>query len=418
MPVMERDDAQFSRRGFLRVLGTGATVLAWPGIRGVGAAAAAASISTWDTKGWNSPGPVARYPQKAPLILLTDRPPQLETPIRYFATQLTPAEAFFVRWGHVGIIPTSVDLATWRVRIGGHVQRPLELSLSDLKTGFAQVSFQAVNQCSGNSRRFFDPPVPGGQWGNGAMGNAEWTGVRLRDLLQAAGVKAGAVQVTLQGLDRPVLPQTPQFVKALEIDRALLPDVLVAHTMNGGPLPMLNGFPVRLVVPGWYATYWVKALTTVTVVTERFEGFWMATAYRIPDTPFASVPPGTAPARTVPINRLNIRSFIIQPTPGSRLPRGRLVTLRGFAFDGGFGIQQVLVSTDGGLTWREAALQKDFGRYAFRQWLLEWTPPAPGQYRLMVQAVNTIGEGQSLTPRWNPAGYMWNRVEHADMTVV
>lgn len=412
-----RSMARIPRRAFLQALAAGAGAAA-VGPFWLWSARDAWAAGSWDTSGWNSPGPLVRYPQKTALILLTDRPPQLETPIQYFASQLTPAEAFFVRWGHVGIIPTSFDLATWRLRIQGHVDRPLALSLDDLRTGFPQVSFQAVNQCSGNSRRFFDPPVPGGEWGNGAMGNAEWTGVRLRDLLQAAGVKTGAVQVTVQGLDRPVLPQTPQFIKALDIDHALSPEVLVAHSMNGRPLPVLNGFPARLVVPGWYGTYWVKALSEITVVTERFEGFWMAKAYRIPDTPFASVPPGTVPARTVPINRLDVRSFIIRPSPGSRLPRGRPITLQGIAFDGGFGIQQVLVSTDGGATWREATLGRDYGRYAFRQWTAEWVPGGPGRYRLMVQAINTIGEGQSLTPRWNPAGYMWNRIEHVDVEVV
>ena len=154
-----------------------------------------------------------------------------------------------------------MDLRTWRLRVGGHVERPLELSMEDLRRMEA-VSVVAVNQCSGNSRSLFAPRVPGGQWMNGAMGNARWTGVRLGDLLRRAGLRAGAVQVVFDGLDEGPLPSVPDFVKALDVDHARQPEVLVAYEMNGAPLPMLNGFPVRLVVPGWYATYWVKALTT------------------------------------------------------------------------------------------------------------------------------------------------------------
>ncbi len=224
-----------------------------------------------------------RFPQKVALRALNDRAPCLETPWPYFRHDLTPNEAFYVRW-HLEGIPTHVELRTWRLRVDGHVERPLELSMEDLRRMEA-VSLVAVNQCSGNSRSLFEPRVPGGQWVNGAMGNARWTGVRLRDLLQRAGLRAGTVQVSFQGLDKAPLPSVPDFVKALEVDHARQPEVLVAYEMNGAPLPMLNGFPVRLVVPGWYATYWVKALTNITVLDHPFTGFWMVAAYHIPATP-------------------------------------------------------------------------------------------------------------------------------------
>src|SRR5262249_22450182 len=321
--------------------------------------------------------PLVRYPEKTDLILLTSRPPQLETPMKYFDRAITPNEAFFVRY-HVFPIPVEVDLATWRLRITGRVERPLELSLDDLKTKFPRAAVTAVNQCSGNSRGRFSPRVLGGQWGDGAMGNAEWVGARLRDVLSMAGIRQGAMQVTFDGLDKPAFPSLPGFVKSLEVSRILEdPDVIVAYQMNGQPLPMLNGFPARLVVPGWYATYWVKNLSEIEVIDHAFEKFWMKPGYRVPDTPCGCVEPGTAPARTLPINRMTVRSCIAVPGSGARVAAGP-VTVRGIAFDGGYGIAEVQLSTDGGATWQRAQLGPDLGRYSFREWSAAWTPPAPG----------------------------------------
>src|SRR2546425_2126440 len=204
------------------------------------------------------------FPEKTDLILRTDRPPQLETPLHYFLQDLTPNEAFYVRW-HLEGIPASIDPGAFRLQIGDHVEKPASLSMNDLRTRFEPFSVIAVNQYSGNFRSFFEPWVPGGQWRNGAMGNARWTGVRLRDLLDRSGVKAGAVVVSFDGLDRAPLAATPRFAKALGIDHARDGEVMVAYEMNGAELPMLNGYPLRLVVPGWYATHWVKALSEINV---------------------------------------------------------------------------------------------------------------------------------------------------------
>jgi sulfite dehydrogenase (cytochrome) subunit A len=362
--------------------------------------------------------PLVRYPEKTDLILLTSRPPQLETPMRYFDRAITPNEAFFVRY-HIFPIPTSVDLATWRLKVTGAVEHPLELSMEDLRSKFAPASVVAVNQCSGNGRGHFAPRVFGGQWSNGAMGNAEWTGVRMQDILKMAGLKAGAVEVTFNGLDEPAAPTVPDFVKSLAVERIMQdPDVLVAHKMNGAELPMLNGFPARLVVPGWYSTYWVKNLFEITVLDHEFDGFWMKKAYRIPDTPCGCVEPGTQPARTVPINRMNVRSLIASPADGATVHAGRVAVLKGIAFDEGSGIRQAEVSTDSGRTWRQAELGRDLGRYSFREWSARWTPPKPGTYRLMVRAVSNRDESQSSEPLWNPGGYLRNVIEHVDVRAV
>ena len=374
----------------------------------------------WAAEGSEDPllagRPLVRYPGKTDLILLTSRPPQLETPMKYFASAITPNEAFYVRY-HIPP-PTQVDLSTWRLKVTGHLDKPLELSFDDLQSKFPRASIVAVNQCSGNGRGYFSPRVFGGQWANGAMGNAEWTGVRLRDVLSAAGVKPGAVDVSFNGLDQPVMPTIPDFVKSLSVSRIMDdPNVLVAYQMNGQPLPMLNGFPVRLIVPGWYATYWVKHLSEITVLDKEFDGFWMRKAYLIPDTPCGCVEPGSAPAHTVPINRLDVRSLMIAPTGGERLAARKAVALKGIAFDSGYGIQEVVVSTDNLASWRPAQLGKDLGNYSFREWSLQWTPPRMGRYSLMARATNRIGESEPSEALWNPAGYLRNVVEHVDVTV-
>lgn len=354
---------------------------------------------------------LVKFPQKRPLLLLTHRPPQLETPFSVFREGVfTPNDAFFVRY-HLSNIPHAVDAATFRLDVKGLVKSPLSLSLEQLKSQFENTEVVAVNQCSGNSRGFFQPRVGGGQLGNGAMGNARWRGVRLKDVLAKAGLQEGAKQVVCNGLDSAPLPQTPDFIKALEIDHALDGEILLAWEMNGEPLPLLNGYPLRLVVPGYFGTYWVKHLNELTVVKDIYDGFFMATGYRIPATPGGCIEPGTTPATTVPITRFKIRSFITSHDDGAKVANGQVTQLSGIAFDSGNGITEVTLSDDGGRTWRAADLGKDEGRYSFRPWTFAWTPPKSGAAELRCRATNRVGETQPMQPLWNPSGYMRNVVE-------
>jgi sulfite dehydrogenase (cytochrome) subunit A len=397
--------AEVSRRQFLTTLGrVGAVITA-------GGALLPSAWADGQTDPILAGRPLVRYPQKTELLLLTSRPPQLETPMRYFDRAITPNEAFFVRY-HIMPIPTRIDLSTWRLQVTGLVERPLALSMADLQTQFPPVAVTAVCQCSGNSRGRFTPRVLGGQWGDGAMGNAEWVGARLRDILTRAGVRSGAVQVTCNGLDHPAFPSVPDLVKSLDVERILDdPEILVAYQMNGAPLPMLNGFPARLVVPGWYGDYWVKNLSEITAIDHVLDNFWTTSAYRIPDTPCGCVEPGTTPRRTVPINRMHVRSFITAPQKGARVPIGQPMLLKGIAFDGGYGIQEVQVSDDAGATWRRTQLGTDLGRYSFREWSAAWTPRQAGTSHLLVRAVNRIGESQGYEPLWNPSGYLRHVME-------
>lgn len=359
-----------------------------------------------------------QFPQKRPMILLTMRPPQLETPFSVFNEGVfTPNDAFFVRY-HLAQIPTAIDPDQFRLELKGKVNSPLSLSLAELKTKFEAVEVAAVNQCSGNSRGFSQPRVAGGQSGNGAMGCARWKGVRLKDVLDRAGLGAGARQVAFNGLDQPVKEQTPDFLKALDLDHILEGEVLLAYEMNGAELPMLNGYPLRLVVPGYYGTYWVKHVNEITVLDHEFTGFWMATAYRIPDNTGACVDPGTKPAKTKPIARYNVRSFITSLADGDKIKPGQPLTVRGITFDGGYGVNSVRFSDDGGRTWRQATLGQDYGKYAFREWTIAFTPPRPGTYELQACATNVIGQSQPAVPLWNPAGYMRNVIETVRVTAV
>lgn len=353
---------------------------------------------------------VVAFPEKRPLIVLTTRPPQLETPFDVFNDGIeTPNDAFFVRYHNNGL-PPSIDGDKHVVRIGGNaVGKPFELTMAELRTQFKPIEYRAVNQCSGNSRALFNPRVTGGQLGNGAMGNARWLGVPLKDVLARAELKNSAREVTFNGLDFALLGGG-DFVKALDVNHALDGEVMIAYQMNGVDLPYLNGFPVKLIVPGYYGTYWVKHLSEIQVIDNSFEEFWMKPAYRIPGNDCACIEPGTTPAATRPIGRFNVRSFITSVGDGARVRAGQALAVRGIAFDGGQGVREVAYSIDGGQSWREARLGADMGRYSFREFTFGFTPER-GVYDLRVRAWNRSGQSQPMEALWQPAGYMRNVVE-------
>ena len=382
---------------------------------GVFSRAAQAQRTSVDLPVVNGHRELVAFPEKRPLIVLTTRPPQLETPFEVFNDGLiTPNDAFFVRYHNAGI-PTSIDGDKHVIKIGGNAAgKPFVLTMADLRTQYKPVELVAVNQCSGNSRALFNPRVTGGQLTNGAMGNARWVGVPLKDILARAELKDSAKQVTFDGLDLALMGGG-DFVKALDIAQAMNGEVMVAYQMNGADLPMLNGYPVRLVVPGYYGTYWVKHLSEIQVIDQVFDGFWMKPAYRIPDNACACVEPGTAPAATRPIGRFNVRSFITSVSDGARVNAGSPLAVRGIAFDGGQGIREVAWSADGGQSWREAALGAELGRFSFREFTFGFTPQA-GAHDLRVRAFNRSGESQPMQALWQPAGYMRNVVESVKVT--
>jgi DMSO/TMAO reductase YedYZ molybdopterin-dependent catalytic subunit len=346
-------------------------------------------------------------PGKEPLIKLSYRPPNYETPLAYFKDAITPNDAFFVRY-HLSGIPDAIDPRTWRLRIGGEAAAsPFELSLDELRSGFEQVEVTAVCQCSGNRRGLSTPHVAGVQWGVGAMGNAVWRGARLMDVLKKAGLRREAVELVLDGADGPILDKAPDFVKSIPLWKGLDEHTIIAHRMNGQPLPHYNGFPVRLIVPGWTATYWMKHLVTIDAVEKPFNGFWVKGAYRIPTGKFPIVQHFATQMTAVnePITEMLVNSLIVSPAEGQQVRVEQPLEIAGIAWDGGYGIERVEVSVDNGKAWQEAPLGPDLGRFAFRVWSFRFTPPAPGKHRIVARASNRIGQTQADRLIFNPAGY-------------
>ncbi len=349
-------------------------------------------------------------PGKKPLIRLAYRPPNYETPIEYFRTPITPNDAFFVRY-HLADIP-DVDAKTWKVAVGGDgANSRIELSLDDLKAMPAH-EITAVCQCSGNRRGLFDPHVAGVEWGYGAMGCATWKGARLKDVLDKAGLKKETIEIAMNGADGPVIDKTPDFVKSIPLEIATAENTLIAYEMNGQPLPHFNGFPARVIIPGWTGTYWVKHVISLNALTKPFDGFWMKSAYRIPNGKFPIVAQFVSQTTAVntPITEMVVNSLITSHTDGDKVKEGR-VTVSGVAWDAGYGVGPVEVSTDGGKSWSDATLGQDLGRFAFRPWSYALTAKK-GANSVMVRASNAIGQTQTATLIANPAGYHDNVMQN------
>jgi DMSO/TMAO reductase YedYZ molybdopterin-dependent catalytic subunit len=359
-------------------------------------------------------------PGKRPLIKLSYRPPNYETPLSHFTSEFTPNDSFFIRY-HLAGIPEEIDAAQWKLKVGGEgVGKPLELSVSELRSSFDAVEIAAVCQCSGNRRGFSDPHVAGVQWGLSAVGNALWKGVRLKDVLNRANVLTETIEIVVNGADGPVLDGTPDFIKSIPLDKALDDNTLIAYEMNGAPIPHYNGFPIRLIVPGWTATYWMKHLDTIEAWTKPFPGFWMKSAYRIPTGKFPIVQhfQSQMSASNEPITEMVVNSMITAPEEGHTMRIAETAEIRGLAWDGGYGIRRVEISLDRGQDWRAAELGKDVGRFAFRAFRFPFTPPRAGKYQVMARAGNGVGQTQADKLIFNPAGYHNNVVRPLTVNVV
>jgi DMSO/TMAO reductase YedYZ molybdopterin-dependent catalytic subunit len=343
-------------------------------------------------------------------IVRSRTPQDLETPVSLLTDWITPNDVFFVRTH----LPTpNVERSAWTLAIKGSVERSLTLRLDDLRA-FPRVTSVVTLECAGNGRTFFDPPVAGVQWGKGAVGNARWTGVRLADVLQRAGVRTSGQFVLFDGADRPV-GTVPDFARTLPMAKAIHRDTLLAFEMNGAPLPTAHGFPLRAIVPGWEGAYWVKWLTSIDVLDAQHDGFFVQTAYRYPRQPVA---PGTVvPATEMePLTGLTVKSLIVSPTDGAGLRAGSL-RVSGFAWTGDGEIARVDVSTDGGKSWQPTSLGRDREQYAWRAFAYEWRGAPTGTYTVMARAVDSRGRVQNDAPQWNPSGYLWNAPDRVTVTV-
>ena len=404
---------QFSRRNFLGAgLILGASTL-------FGKQAAKPIVTT--TKEFVPP--MIAFPQKKPLKTISDRPPLLESPRDIYTQAITPNDQFFVRW-HMPDIPTYIDLNEFRLQVKGTVQTPLSLSVDDLKSKFEPVEVTSVLQCGGNSRKYYagsGPATHGVQWGHGAMGCAVWKGARLKDILNMAGVKGSSRYVGVNGLEKPAIDETPKFFREMEIDEALNGEIIVAYEMNGEDIPYLNGFPLKLIIPGHFSDSWVKMLSEITVFDQYQKSFFMDVAYTVPDNDCECVISGSDfEYKRKPIAQMKVKSVISYPTPNSVIKKGSHINISGIAFDQGKGIKEVMISLDGGKSWSSTQLQKDHGKYAYRPWSFSWEPKTKGEYSIMVRAINRIGNIQPLPGDigWNAGGYQYNAVDVVNVKIV
>lgn len=328
----------------------------------------------------------------------------LETPVEYFNSWLTPVPHFFVR-NHMHE-PSELTADDWRLVISGEVEKPVTFTLSELSK-LPLHSVVNTLECAGNGRGLQRPQVPGIQWGRGAVGTARFSGPRLRDFLQRAGLRPSGKHVMFRGLDE-VPGKVPPFIRSIPIEKALDSDTLIATHMNGAPLTKHHGFPARALVPGWIGAASCKWLTEIKVLAEEFAGNFMNPGYRLPNQP---VKPGEAvrPEDTHPVTALNVKSLISGPLDGNALKAGK-ITVHGVAWAGEAEIVKVEVSTDGGTTWNLASLGPDRARYAWRLWSYQWAARA-GDYTILSRATDSQGRTQPATPVWNPSGYLYNAID-------
>lgn len=350
-------------------------------------------------------------PGKDGMILRSFRFLDLEMPVEYANSWITPVSHFFVR-NHMHE-PSMLDTSTWKLTVGGDVENPLTLSFADL----ANIQSHTVTntlECAGNGRAFSDPHVPGIQWAKGAVGTARFTGPRLRDILQRAGVKPSGKHVMFRGLDE-VPGKVPPFIRSIPIEKAVDSDTLVATQMNGAALAKHHGFPARALVPGWVGAASCKWLTEVKVLDKEFDGNFMSPGYRMPNEP---VKPGdpVKPEETHPVTALTVKSLIASPSESATL-RSRSVHIQGVAWAGEADIAKVEVSADSGSTWSQAELGKDHQKFAWRLWSYRWKAPKSGDYVILSRATDSAGRVQPERAAWNPSGYLNNSIDRVRVHV-
>jgi sulfite oxidase len=350
-------------------------------------------------------------PGKEGMILRSYRFLDLEMPMEFLNSWITPVPHFFVR-NHM-FEPTTLDAAEWRLTIGGEVEKPLTLSLGDLRK-LQPHSVTNTLECAGNGRGFHNPLVPGVQWQRGAVGTARFSGPRLHDLLARAGVKPAGRHVMFRGLDEAP-GKVPQFIRSVPIEKAMDSDTLIAVQMNGSPLTKHHGFPARALVPGWIGAASCKWLTEIKVLDKEFEGNFMKPGYRLPNKP---VEPGAAvnPEETHPVTSLPVKSIIASPESDAKL-RSRQISIRGAAWAGEDEIAKVEVSTDSGASWSPAVLRADRAKYAWRLWSYSWKPAKSGEYVILSRATDTQGRVQPEKAAWNPSGYLYNAIDQVKVHV-
>jgi len=345
-------------------------------------------------------------------IVRSDDPLNLEMPFEQIDGFITPTKSFYVR-NHFPI--PKIDKSQWRLRIEGEVEKPFEIDFEQL-VKLKSNTIPATLECAGNNRNFLEPKVKGVQWGLGAVGNAEWTGTPLSALLERAGLRSNAQEIILEGADRGRLedPKSPRgeinFARSIPLEKAT--DVLLAYKMNSVELPPEHGFPVRAIVPGWYAVASIKWLQRIVVTDKPFNGYYQTLDYAFWTRDGDS-------ARLTPLSELQIKAEIAQPKGGDTVAANSNVRVHGAAWTGNGEITQVEVSTDGGSNWAPAKLDGESKLGAWRLWEFDWkTPAKPGKATLMARATDSSGQGQPVERDWDRGTYMINHLLPIEVEVV
>ncbi len=347
---------------------------------------------------------------KEKLIVRSMRPPDFETPVALLDSFITPIEHFYVR-SHMAV--PQVDAAAWQLKVGGEVGSPLTLSIDEIKK-MPATTVTTTLECAGNGRAFFQPSVAGIQWEKGAVGTARFTGVRMSEILKRAGAKTTGINVEMHGGDRP--PGTmPAFVRQVPMQKATHPDTILAWDMNGQPIPLPHGMPLRAIVPGWEGAYSVKWIKELNVLAKDTDSFWYVTGYRYPNK---RVAPGAAvDAKDMePLKGLAVKSLITTPAHGAALPAGK-VTVAGFAWAGENDVTKVDISIDNGSTWQPARLTGEQARFTWRRFEHDVTLTTPQSYLILSRATDSKGNMQPAVAQWNPSGYLWNQYDSVRIDV-
>ncbi|HWP27336.1 MAG TPA: sulfite oxidase [Xanthobacteraceae bacterium] len=342
------------------------------------------------------------------LVVLGERPLVAETPEHLLDDDTTPIEKFYIR--NNGTIPEETkEPDKWKFVVDGEVNRKLELTLGELKTKFRPVTRRMVLECGGNGRSFFTPPARGNQWTNGGAGCAEWTGVRLADVLKMAGLKPSAIYTAHYGADIHLSgdPNRPTLSRGVRLAKAMDPESLLVWAMNGRPLPNIHGGPLRLIYPGWAGSASQKWLTRIWLRDKEHDGPGMTGfSYRVPIAPMVPGDKGD-PANFRILESMPVRSIITNPANGTKLAKGtREIKLRGAAWAGDHTVRAVAISIDYGATWRAAQLAQSKNRYDWQRWTATVRVPSDGYYEIWARATDSRGIMQPhVAGNWNPQGY-------------
>ena len=355
---------------------------------------------------------------KAKLAVLGDKPLVAETQAELLDDDVTPTDKLFVR--NNGQIPEiSGDPKTWKIKIDGEVNTPLEITLGDLMSKYPNVTLKLMLECGGNGRSFFSPEARGNQWTNGGAGCPEWTGVRLADVLKTAGLKASAVYTGHYGSDPTLAGETdkPSISRGMRIAKAMDDSTLIAFKLNGKDLPLIHGGPVRLVVPGWAGSLSTKWLTRIWIRDKEHDGPGMGGfSYRTPKTPIVPGSKGNDKDMAI-LESMPVRSIITFPADGTKLT-ARKIDLRGHAWAGDNEIKTVDISTDYGTTWKAAKVNAPANKFAWQRFTAAVDLPTAGYYEVWAKATDSKGTTQPFVAgNWNPQGYGANPVNRIRVLV-